>query len=85
MLRKPDTPLMPATAHRLAMLGSLTATICLFFSMSDTDQYGRDHVFSGLHRGVGKWISLEKGGIRFGRRIEEGSQDINQGIDKQES
>ena len=78
MIRRPDTPVMPATAHRLARLGSVLAAVGLLISMNPTDQYGRDHVFSGFYRFAANLISLEKDGIRFGRQSEEKKSEARQ-------
>ncbi len=81
MLRRPDTPLAPAVVHRLAVVGTLAATMGLLLNMSATDQYGRDHVFSWMYRGLGKYASFEKKGIRFGPSPDR----ADAGVEKQES
>lgn len=71
MLRQPDTPLPPKMVTRLTTVCTLAATIGLLISIGPSDKHGRDHVFSGIYRGLGKWFTFEKHGLRIGAPQEE--------------
>lgn len=58
MLRRPDTPVLPKTASRLAVFGTVVVSLGLLRSMPDKDSAGRDHIFSPLIRTLNNALSL---------------------------
>lgn len=59
MLRRPDTPVLPKSASRMAVFGTAVVSFGFILSMSDKDANGREHVFSPI-------IRASKNALSFG-------------------
>lgn len=58
MLRRPDTPVLPKSASRMAIFGTVMVSLGLILSTPDKDSNGRDHIFSPIIRASNNALSL---------------------------